>query len=65
MTSEPSAAAVEIIDQKHPHYGEKGTWAGEVITVLGKPMGKVNLDACRHGMDSCYVEKGQIRAWPR
>ena len=51
---------VRIVDPEHPHYPEHGEMTGEIISLLGKPMAKVKLDACRHGTDACFVSKGQI-----
>ena len=51
---------VQIVDREHPHFGEHGVLTGEVITVLGTPMAKVDLDACRHGVDGCFVTQGQV-----
>jgi hypothetical protein len=51
---------VIITDKNHPHYGEAGRMTGEVITVLGKQMAKVELTGCQHGGDACYVSKGQV-----
>lgn len=49
-----------ISDESHPHAGETGILTGDVISVLGKPMAHVLLDNCEHGVDDCYVSKGQI-----
>ena len=53
---------VRISDPSHPHFPETGMLTGEVIAVLGTPMALMTLDACRHGGDSCYIEKGQVTA---
>lgn len=51
---------VLISDRSHPHYGETGTMTGKIISLFGKPMAEVRLDACRHGTDGCFVSKGQV-----
>lgn len=60
MTDQQKAIRVRIVDPEHPHYPEHGEFTGEVISLLGKPMAKVKLDACRHGTDACFVSKGQV-----
>ena len=52
---------IRIVNPKHPHYPETGVWTGKVIIVLGARMGKVNLDFCKHGGDSCFVQAGDIQ----
>jgi hypothetical protein len=49
-----------ISDPDHPHYPEQGYLTGEMISLLGQPMAKFKLDACRHGTDACFVSKGQL-----
>ena len=52
---------IEITDKEHPHHGEKGVMTGEVIEVVGgAKMAKVRLDDCPHGIDACFVSKGQV-----
>jgi len=52
---------VKVIGAKHPHRGEYGRWTGEVRTLLGKPLGLVKLENCKHGTDACYVSPTDIR----
>jgi hypothetical protein len=54
---------VTIVDKEHPHYGENGVLTGEVIQFKfwKGEMAFVKLDACVHGMEACYVSKGQVR----
>lgn len=56
---------VFVCDPTHPHYGESGKLTGEIISVLGTPMAKMDLDDCRHGTDGCFVSKGQVEAEKR
>ena len=58
-----SGERVYISNPKHPHYGERGVWTGEVIRLRfgGRLMGRVDLDNCKHGTDGCFVEAGDIR----
>lgn len=50
-----------ISDPAHPHYPETGRFTLKVVTLFGKPMAEVKLDHCKHGVDACFVSKGQIR----
>ena len=59
---EIKAQRMRIVDADHPHVGEFGYLTGEMISVLGAPMAKFRLDACKHGGDACFVSKGQIEA---
>lgn len=52
---------VQIIDPSHPHYPETGRWAGNVVSLFGKPLAEITLDGCKHGTDGCFVAQGQIR----
>lgn len=54
---------VTICDKDHPHYGEHGVMTGEMITLKfsGESMAKVKLDHCAHGVDACFVSKGQVK----
>lgn len=56
---------VYVCDRQHPHYGESGTLTGKIISLFGTPMAEVKLDACKHGTDGCFVQKGQIAAESR
>lgn len=53
---------VVIVDRTHPHYGERGVLTGKIIhfTHWAGEMAEVRLDACRHGTEGCFVEKGQV-----
>lgn len=55
--------AVTICDRTHAHYGEHGTLTGDLITFkpTGETMALVKLENCLHGVDACYVTKGQVR----
>lgn len=61
---EAGGQRVTICDRTHPHYGESGIFTGDVITfkLTREDMALVKLDACAHGMEACYVSKGQVRA---
>jgi hypothetical protein len=52
---------VFICDPEHPHHGESGTLTGEVISLFGTSMAKVQLQDCKHGTDACFVQPGQLR----
>jgi hypothetical protein len=51
---------VYICDPDHPHYGERGSLSGEIISLFGTPMAKVDLEDCKHGTDGCFVQKHQV-----
>jgi hypothetical protein len=55
---------VIVIDEDHPHYLEVGTWIGKVRIILGKPMGEILLDSCKHGVKGCLVSPKQIKQLP-
>lgn len=55
---------VVITDRAHPHFDERGELTGEMIRLKGgdgRPMALVRLLNCVHGIDACYVSKGQVR----
>jgi len=49
-----------ISDPDHPHYPEQGYLTGDVTSVFGEMMAKFKLDNCRHGVDACFVQHGQL-----
>lgn len=52
---------VRIVDPKHPHFPETGTFVGNTIRlVTGDVMTELKLDSCRHGTGGCFVSKGQV-----
>jgi hypothetical protein len=54
---------VQIVNRDHPHFEEYGRLTGKIITMkfgLGE-MAQVTLENCRHGTDSCFVSKGDVR----
>jgi hypothetical protein len=62
VAAQPKPIRVSICDPEHPHYPESGELTGEVIMLLGTPMAKLRLDSCRHGVDGCFIKKGQVQA---
>lgn len=54
---------VQIVDREHPHFEEYGRFTGKVITMRfsGESMAEVKLEHCQHGVDGCFVSKGQVR----
>jgi hypothetical protein len=54
---------VQIVNRKHPHFEEYGRFTGKVITPVwgGGDMAEVKLEHCRHGVDGCFVSKGDVR----
>jgi hypothetical protein len=66
----PEAAApqslprVQIIKRDHPHFEEYGRFTGKIITMkfgLNNQMAEVKLENCRHGVDGCFVNPGDVR----
>lgn len=57
---------VQIVNRKHPHFEEYGRFTGKVVTLIfdDKPMAEVKLENCRHGSDSCFVNRGDVRQVP-
>lgn len=54
---------VRICDKQHPHYGETGVMTGKIITMkfgTREQMAEITLENCRHGVDRCFVKKGQV-----
>lgn len=54
---------VRITKRSHPHYGEVGKFTGKLIRMPwgSKPtMAEVKLEDCRHGVDGCFVSKGDV-----
>lgn len=60
MCMKTIAMRVRICDREHPHYPATGIPTGKVIILLGEPMAEIRLDSDSHGMDACFVSKGQI-----
>lgn len=58
-----SLPRVQIVNRKHPHFEEYGRFTGKVVTmrVSGKSMAEVVLEHCQHGVDSCFVSKGDVK----
>lgn len=57
---------VQIVNRQHPHFEEYGRFTGKVITLRfnGEDMAEVALENCRHGVDGCFVGKGDVRRVP-
>jgi len=56
---------VQIVNRRHPHREEYGRFTGKIITMTWGPrylMAEVKLEHCRHGVDSCFVSPGDVRA---
>ena len=56
---------VQIVDPTHPHFPEHGTLTGRIIRMKfgdQREMAEMKLDHCQHGMDACFVSKGQVAA---
>ena len=54
---------VQIVNRSHPHFEEYGRFTGKIIKMrfgLQNEMAEVKLDNCRHGMDGCFVSKGDV-----
>jgi regulator of RNase E activity RraA len=55
---------VQIVNKDHPHFEEYGRFTGKIITMrfgLKKQMAEVALESCRHGVDACFVSKGDVK----
>lgn len=52
---------VQIMNREHPHFEEYGRFTGEIIMLLGTEMAKVKLEHCRHGVDACFVKRGDVK----
>jgi len=56
---------VQIASENHPHYEEYGVipepFQDVEVLIGGERMIKVELENCPHGVDVCYIFKGQIR----
>ena len=55
---------VQIVQRNHPHFEEYGRFTGKIIAMKvgnGETMAEVALEHCRHGMDACFVSKGDVR----
>jgi len=56
---------VQIVNREHPHFEEYGRFTGKIITTIwGSTMAEVTLEHCRHGVDGCFVSKGDVKAVP-
>lgn len=58
---------VQIIERRHPHFEEYGRFTGKIITMkfgTCEPMAEVALENCRHGVDGCFVRKGEVKQVP-
>ena len=51
---------VRITDTQHPHYPEQGRLTGDVISLFGKQMLEVRLEACRHETEACFASQDQM-----
>lgn len=64
MTPPAPLPRVQIVNSEHPHFEEYGRFTGKVITMkVGShaSMAEVQLEACRHGSDGCFVSVGDVR----
>jgi hypothetical protein len=54
---------VQIVNRRHPHFEEYGRFTGKVIVTKfsGETMAEVSLENCPHGVDGCFVTKGEVR----
>ena len=55
---------VQIVNRDHPHFEEYGRFTGKIITMRcgdGHTMAEVALEHCRHGVDGCFVSKGDVK----
>ena len=54
---------VQIVNRHHPHFEEFGRFTGKIIKMrfgLQEEMAEVALEHCRHGMEACFVSKGDL-----
>lgn len=59
-----SLPRVQIVNRQHPHFEEYGRFTGKIITMkFGRndQMAEVKLEHCRHGVDACFVSKGDVK----
>jgi hypothetical protein len=62
--SESQLPRIQIVNREHPHFEEYGRFTGKVVTFpFGdrEPMAEVTLENCRHGVDGCFVCRGDVR----
>lgn len=64
IPSQPSSPLprVQIVNREHPHFEEYGRFTGKIITGVMGDMAEVKLENCRHGVDGCFVSRGDVRA---
>lgn len=62
MSDKPLLPRVQIVNRQHPHYEEFGRLTGKVITMRFSKheMAEVRLEHCPHGVDACFVGKGDV-----
>ncbi len=62
-TDDLTTVRMRISDPDHPHYGESGYLTGEILRMkfTHESMAKLRLEHCQHGVDACYIAKGQIQ----
>jgi len=62
MTNEElKAKTILITDPEHPHHGATGAFTGKIITTLaGEHMAEVRFDEPSHGVEACFVSRGQV-----
>lgn len=56
--------AVIITDQDHPHFRETGILTGKTISVAGERLAEMELLACDHGCEGCFVGAEQVQRVP-
>jgi hypothetical protein len=60
----PKLPRVQIVNRQHPHFEEYGRFTGNIITMrygTREPMAEVKLENCPHGVDGCFVLKGELK----
>jgi hypothetical protein len=65
LTGEPKLPRVQIVNRQHPHFEEYGRFTGKIVTLkfgARKPMAEVKLENCRHGVNGCFVMRGDVVA---
>lgn len=56
-----------IVEKNHPHLGEHGELpvspegTVQIHEIFGKEKFRVKLVDCKHGIDSCFVDRNGIR----
>ncbi len=67
MSEKTPLQRVQIVDRQHPHFEEYGRFTGKIITTnfgAREDMAEVKLENCRHGVDGCFVLKGEVKVVP-